>query len=116
MDTKYNSYQKPDGFWLPLDNAAEIYPAVISGEHTAVFRISAFLKERIKIKSLIKEVHSLEDRFPYYKVLLKKGFFWYYFGYADHKIPVKAENQPEQADGYNVYSAHIEPVHHDKLQ
>jgi NRPS condensation-like uncharacterized protein len=94
LDTKNNPYQKPDDFWLPLDNAAKIYPAVISRELTAVFRISAVLKDRIKIKSLIKAVHALKDRFPYYKVLLKKGFFWYYLEYTDHKIPVKVENQP----------------------
>ena len=39
-------------FWLRLDNAAKIYPAIRDRELTAVFRISVQLKERIKVKQL----------------------------------------------------------------
>ena len=70
-------------FWLRLDNAAKIYPAVKSQELTAVFRISVDLKERVKAKQFIEAIQSLENRFPYYKVTLKAGFFWYYLEPAD---------------------------------
>ncbi|MFW5762542.1 MAG: hypothetical protein ACOCXH_16335, partial [Cyclobacteriaceae bacterium] len=53
-------------FWLPLDNAAKIYPAVKNAEQTAVFRIAAVLKEAINIKALYQAVGQLENRFPYY--------------------------------------------------
>lgn len=93
MKDKNNSPLKTENFWLPLDNAAKIYPAVISGELTAVFRISAVLKHRINIKNLLRAVSATEDRFPYYKVQLKKGFFWYYLEHVDLKVPVLVENQ-----------------------
>lgn len=70
-------------FWLKLDNAAKIYPAITSRELTAVFRISVDLKERIKAKQFIEAIQTLENRFPYYKVTLKTGFFWYYLEPAD---------------------------------
>ena len=79
-----------DDFWLRLDNAAKIYPAILTEELTAVFRLSAVLKERIKIRPFFKAVHLLEHRFPYYKVLPKKGFFWYYLESYHESITVRA--------------------------
>ena len=78
-------------FWMRLDNAAKIYPAVQSEELTAVFRLSCVLKERIKIKPLLQAIHKIEDRFPYYKVKLEKGFFWYYLEFQDEPIPLRPE-------------------------
>ncbi len=70
-------------FWYPLDNAAKIYPAITTDEVTSVFRISANLKNKINIHCLFKAVRAIEPRFPYYKVHLKRGFFWYYLESAD---------------------------------
>ncbi|MBA4054757.1 MAG: hypothetical protein C0490_08605 [Marivirga sp.] len=78
-------------FWMPLDNAAKIYPAIQSPELTAVFRLSCILKHRVIIKHLLKAVNLLEDRFPYYKVKPKKGFFWYYLEYGNQPIAVKPD-------------------------
>lgn len=90
--------QQINDFWLRLDNAAKIYPAVKNNELTSVFRVGVELKERIKAKQFIESIHSLEDRFPYYKVKLKAGFFWYYLEPGnlpiatepDHSIPCRA--------------------------
>lgn len=79
-------------FWLPLDNAAKIYPAVQSEEHTTVFRISVILVERVKIARLLKAVQKIEKRFPYFKVCLKRGFFWYYLEYVDRPLVPVADN------------------------
>ncbi len=65
-------------FWYPLDNAAKIYPSITSDENTCVFRITAVLKQTVNIKRLFEAVRSAEHRFPYFKVRLRKGFFWYY--------------------------------------
>jgi hypothetical protein len=62
-------------FWTPLDNAAKIFPAIRSKEHTTVLRLTAVLNERIKISSLLKAVKRAEDRFPYFRVSLRRGFF-----------------------------------------
>jgi len=92
LESKNYTYQKNKNFWLTLDNAAKIYPAILSDELTAVFRISAVLKEPIKIKNLLKAVNSIEGRFPYYKVQIKKGFFWYYLEHIDLPISVEVDN------------------------
>ncbi|MCB2222168.1 MAG: hypothetical protein KQI35_17425 [Bacteroidetes bacterium] len=81
--------EKAENFWLPLDNAAKIFPAVITDELTAVFRISVVLNNRINIRNLLLAVDAIKDRFPYYQVRLKKGFFWYYLEYADLEMPVE---------------------------
>ncbi|KON26690.1 hypothetical protein AC481_06655 [miscellaneous Crenarchaeota group archaeon SMTZ-80] len=93
MESKYYTYQESKNFWLTLDNAAKIYPAIISDELTSVFRISAVLTEPVKIKNLLKAVHSIETRFPYYKVQLKKGFFWYYLEHIDQPITVEVDDK-----------------------
>ncbi|WP_207515196.1 hypothetical protein [Longitalea luteola] len=73
-----DNIQHTNDFWLRLDNAAKIYPAIKNRELTTVFRISVELKERIRVKQLFESVHAIEERFPYFKVKLKAGFFWYY--------------------------------------
>ncbi|MFA5444222.1 MAG: hypothetical protein WC128_06380 [Bacteroidales bacterium] len=88
---------KGKGFWYPLDNAAKIFPAVSNSEVTYVFRISVVLKHKIHIKSLFSAVRTIEKRFPYYHVILKKGFFWYYLESSrlptpvvhDHDVPCR---------------------------
>ena len=57
--------QHTNDFWLRLDNAAKIYPAVRDRELTSVFRIGVSLKERIKAKQFLEAIHELEERFPY---------------------------------------------------
>jgi NRPS condensation-like uncharacterized protein len=109
-------------FWLRLDNAAKIYPAIKDNELTAVFRIGVELKERIRAKPFIEAIQALEDRFPYYKVKLRAGFFWYYLEPGnlpiaiepDHEIPCRAFNKNElmfrvlvKNNAMNVEFSHI---------
>ncbi|HEX6890337.1 MAG TPA: hypothetical protein VF141_06585 [Chryseolinea sp.] len=79
---------KDQVFWMSLDNAAKIYPAVQNEELTAVFRLSCVLKERLRIKPLLSAIQKIERRFPYYKVKPRKGFFWYYLESNDERIPL----------------------------
>jgi NRPS condensation-like uncharacterized protein len=90
-------------FWMRLDNAAKIYPAIKDRELTSVFRVSVELRERIKAKQFLDAVHALEERFPYYKTKLRAGFFWYYLEpeelpitvMPDHKFPCRAFEKHE---------------------
>lgn len=90
-------------FWLKLDNAAKIYPAIKDNELTSVFRIGVKLKSRVKIKAFLEAIKALEDRFPYYKVKLKAGFFWYYLEPEQTTpIPLKPDGgMPCRAFGKN---------------
>ncbi|HYW94950.1 MAG TPA: hypothetical protein VE870_05140 [Bacteroidales bacterium] len=78
-------------FWLTLDNAAKIFPAVINDELTSVFRLSAVLKHPVRIGALQKAVLKVEERYPYFRVQLKEGFFWYYLEHLPVHIPVEPD-------------------------
>ncbi len=80
-------------FWFSLDNAAKIFPAIITEGVTTVFRLTAVLKDPVKISALRKALLTAEKRFPYYKVQLKKGFFWYYLEHLPRHIPIVADHQ-----------------------
>jgi len=73
-------------FWTPLDNAAKIFPAIRSKELTTVMRLSAILNERVTISCLLRAVERAEKRFPYFKVTLRRGFFWYFLEQVDDSI------------------------------
>jgi NRPS condensation-like uncharacterized protein len=91
IDESLTTTPEKQQFWMRLDNAAKIYPAVQSEELTSIFRLSCVLKERIKIKPLLQAIHKIEDRFPYYKVKPEKGFFWYYLEFQDEPIPLRPD-------------------------
>ena len=90
-------------FWLRLDNAAKIYPSAKVRDLTSVFRITAVLEETVKARQFFEAIDAIEDKFPYYKVKLKAGFFWYYLEHhnlpiavaPDSEIPCKAFNKDE---------------------
>ncbi len=82
---------KRQNFWMRLDNAAKIYPAVQNDELTAVFRLSCVLKHPVKIQQLLDAIQKIENRFPYFKVKPKKGFFWYYLEFHDEPIPLRPD-------------------------
>ncbi len=81
-------------FWFTLDNAAKIFPAVINKNFTAVFRITAALKQPVQIKPLRKSVLLAEQRYPYLRVKLKEGFFWYYLEQHSRHFPVEVDEKP----------------------
>ena len=64
--------------WLPLDNAAKIYPSTASEESPAEFRIAFTLKEPVRLLWLQQALEGIMPRFPYFQVHLRRGFFWYY--------------------------------------
>jgi NRPS condensation-like uncharacterized protein len=90
-DVRHFTEKKPEDFWLRLDNAAKLYPAIQNNELTSVFRISVALTERVKAKALLNAVNLLEQRFPYYKVKPKTGFFWYYLESYNSSTTLKAD-------------------------
>lgn len=80
-----------DKEWFKLDNAAKIYPAARSSRWNAVFRMSIVLKEEVKPELLQQALDDIIDRFPSFRVTLKKGFFWYYFQFINEKPKIQEE-------------------------
>jgi NRPS condensation-like uncharacterized protein len=58
----------------------------LSDDLTAVFRISATVKEPVKYSALRKAVEITSNRFPYFSVSLGSGLFWYFLEY-NNKLP-----------------------------
>jgi NRPS condensation-like uncharacterized protein len=77
--------------WLKLDNAAKLFPSITSKELTSVFRISAFLKEPVKLAAVIEAVKITSKRFPYFSVSLGSGFFWHYLELNQQLPRIQAE-------------------------
>lgn len=77
--------------WLKLDNAAKLFPAIMSGELTAVFRITATLKKPIKFSAIKEAVEKTSKRFPYFSVSLGSGLFWYYLEYNKQLPRIQTE-------------------------
>lgn len=93
MGYNRSGFLNNENFWYPLDNAAKIYPAVTSWKNTNVFRITVILKDRVKIKYLFDTVYSINHRFPYFSVKLKKGFFWYYLESSDLHPSIEVDHK-----------------------
>lgn len=64
--------------WMPLDNAAKIYPAARRKNWTNVFRLSATLTEPVDKEVLQSALDVTAQRFPSLVVRLRRGMFWYY--------------------------------------
>lgn len=64
--------------WMPLDNAAKIYPAARNQNWSNVFRLSATLTETVDVEVLQSALDVTIRRFPSIAARLRRGVFWYY--------------------------------------
>ena len=69
---------KKTGF-RKLDNVAKIF-SLDDKRNTNIFRYSVILKHKADKKILKKALIKTLDRYPIFKVRIKTGFFWNYFG------------------------------------
>lgn len=65
--------------WYKLDNAGKLYPAIMNGRETTLFRLTAVMDRPVNVSRLNSALKNLMKRFPYYNVNLRRGAFWYYF-------------------------------------
>lgn len=86
--------------WYKLDNAAQIFPIVSNKDETNSFRLAAVLKEDVDAKLLKEVLVKTLERFPTFKVKLKKGFFWYYLQ-ENHNDPIICEESPYLCEANN---------------
>lgn len=78
--------------WYRLDNAAKVFPAIASKRGPNIFRLSMTLKETIDKRLLQEALELTIDRFPTFKVRLRRGLFWYYFDENNNTPFVKEES------------------------
>lgn len=77
---------------IPLDNAAQIFPAVFSPRETTLSRIGIVLDEAVDRPRMEVAIESVIQRFPYYQVYLKKNFFSYFFEKTDDIPPLEDDS------------------------
>ncbi|MBU0935130.1 MAG: hypothetical protein KKI09_07515 [Spirochaetes bacterium] len=65
------------GHWYVLDSAAVIMPAVSTLSETFLFRMSATLDHPVNVALMQKALDRTVERYPYFLVELRRGFFWY---------------------------------------
>ncbi len=78
--------------WRRLDNSAKIFPISTGKKYSTVFRLSAVLKEKVDPKLLAEAVNQTLEKYPFFKVRMKPGFFWYYLE-DNNKLPIIEEEQ-----------------------
>ena len=94
MDTDQNhrfihtKYVDEAGAWYSLDNAGIIMPAVTGDVSTGMFRIEITLSGAIDPETMKKALGETANRFPYFNVTLKRGFFWYYLDQSNTSPPL----------------------------
>ena len=79
--------------WLKLDNAAKLFPSIISEDLTHVFRITASLKEPVRYSSIREAVEITSRRFPYFGVSLRSGIFWHFLEFNDQLPRIQVEEE-----------------------
>ncbi|AXI10361.1 alcohol acetyltransferase [Oceanobacillus zhaokaii] len=82
---------KDDKSWYRLDNAGKLYSSIISSRATTLFRLSVTLTSPVEPGILQRALELALERFPFYRVQLKQGFFWYYFEGTDEMPRVEKE-------------------------
>ena len=78
--------------WMPLDNAAKIYPAARNQNWSNVFRVSATLKEEIDTAVMQSALDVTVRRFPALATRLRRGVFWYYLQQLEHAPDIREES------------------------
>ncbi|MBE6568961.1 MAG: hypothetical protein E7658_01920 [Ruminococcaceae bacterium] len=77
--------------WQRLDNAAKIFPALVTREDSEVFRITCQLNENVNPDILQLAVEDALEEFPMFKCVLRDGFFWNYLENTNRKAKVHEE-------------------------
>jgi NRPS condensation-like uncharacterized protein len=80
--------------WTRLDNAAKIFPPTSNEKDTKVFRFVCELKDEIDSEILQEALNKTILLFPFYRSVLRRGVFWYYFEDTDIMPEVEEENKP----------------------
>lgn len=79
--------------WSRLDNVAKIFPPTSYGADTGVFRLSAELHEEVEPSMLQTALEKTLEQFPHMKMVMRRGFFWYYLEQTMQTPAVEPENK-----------------------
>ena len=89
------------GAWYSLDNAGVIMPAVTNEISSGLFRVEVSLDEPVDEILLNRALADAANRFPYFNVNLKRGFFWYYLDQC-HTSPQAFPDEGSPSQRWNI--------------
>ena len=75
--------------WFELDDNAKFYPLIMTENTQSAFRLVVELKESVDPRLLAKAADDVLDRFPSFKVRMRRGLFWHY--YVRNDAPCKVD-------------------------
>ena len=88
--------------WLRLDTAAKIYPPSTNKRNSQVFRLVCELDAEVEPDVLQNALKTSLEQFPFYRFILRRGFFWYYLEKTDLEPLVREEFATPCASLYDV--------------
>ncbi|AFG36474.1 hypothetical protein [Spirochaeta africana] len=88
--------------WMPLDNAAKIFPAIQGTRYSTLFRLAVVLDHPVRLPQLQAALQRVMRRYPYFQVELRRGFFWYYLERLEEAPQVMADGR-SPCTRYNVH-------------
>ena len=94
-------FEKGRARWTKLENAAKIFPSTTSKRDTKVFRFYCELNDTVDPKTLQLALNHTLAKFPFFRSVLKKGLFWYYFEDSHIDPFVHEDNKPPCSQIYN---------------
>ena len=77
--------------WWTLDNAAKIFPSTGSAHDSKVFRFVCEQREPVEPPLLQRARDRTVQRFPMYRSVMKRGWFWYYL--EDSPLPARVRRE-----------------------
>lgn len=98
---------KNDVQWLKLDNSGKLFPMLRYRDYQNIFSISVELTNLINPELIESCINTTLERFPSFKVSLKRGAYWYYFERNSRPFRIVPEDDilmrhmgPEDNNGY----------------
>lgn len=84
--------EKEDKIWYKMDLSAIVYPTLQRKDFSSVYRLCAWMKEKVNPEKLQEAVDRTMPRFPSYKVAIRTGVFWRYLEYNHRPGPFVRED------------------------
>ncbi len=79
--------------WTRLDNAAKIFPPTANEKDTKVFRFVCEMRDEVDQELLQDALDRTMPLFPFYRCVLRRGVFWYYFEHSEQNPLVREESK-----------------------
>lgn len=78
--------------WFNLDNSANLYALINSNGSQSIFRFTVELTDNIIADKMQDAINLTLERFPSFKVRLRRGVWWHYLEHNDKQLKLRPES------------------------